>query len=425
MAVPLPVAPAGRRAWSQRPLVRALSYYWEVLLTARGRGLLLVTIALALVGVDTNRTQVFRLFALSAGLLFQASLFRLARRPRLQLECELPERATAGRLLPVHVRIAAPPGGKLPERLRVFLRGPRSGPAPVSVTPAEIFLAPSDTRAQARFELRFARRGRYELRGPGVARLDPLALVCGAPVQAPGRTLFVHPAFVPLDEFPVPVGRRYQPGGIPLSSSTGDAIEFVGTRDYRPGDPLKHLHFRSWARCGKPVVKEFQEEYFCRIALVLDTFLPGRPKAQDLRGFEASLSMGAAIADVFSRSEHIVDVLAAGPDLYEVSAGRGLAFLENILDVLACLEPCQDPAFRSVAPALYERLSTTSTVVAILLDWDQGRADFLRRVHSLGVAVKAVIVRSSPTSQPWQAAAGEMDVSCVDADGLLAAVGLG
>ena len=43
------------------------------------------------------------------------------------------------------------------------------------------------------------------------------------------------------------------------------------------GDPLRKIHWRSWARRGKPVVKEYQEEYFSRIALVLDTFLPRRP----------------------------------------------------------------------------------------------------------------------------------------------------
>src|SRR5262245_18946709 len=160
-----------------------------------------------------------------------------------------------------------------------------------------------------------------------------------------------------MDAFDVPAGRRYQPGGIPLSSSTGDAIEFVGTRDYREGDPVKNIHWRSWARRGEPVVKEYQEEYFCRIAIILDTFLPRKPRPADAAGFEAAISVAASIADFFSRSEYIVDILAAGPDIYEVSVGRSLGYLGNILDVLSCLEPSYAPPFKSIGPHLFDKLA--------------------------------------------------------------------
>jgi uncharacterized protein (DUF58 family) len=204
------------------------------------------------------------------------------------------------------------------------------------------------------------------------------------------------------------MGRRYQPGGIPLASNTGDSVEFMGTREYRHGDPVKNIHWRSWARVGEPVVKEFQEEYFCRLALILDTFLPARPAERDERGFEAAISVLASIADYFSKSEHIVDILAAGPEVYEVSAGRSLAYLENILDVLACLEPCGEPPFTTVAPILFEKLRQTTSVVAVLQDWDPQRREFLRQVKAQGTEVHALIVREGPTSLPWQVAGEEL-----------------
>jgi len=78
----------------------------------------------------------------------------------------------------------------------------------------------------------------------------------------------------------------------------------------------------------------------------------------------------ASVADFFSRSDYIVDIFAAGPDIYEVSAGRSLAYLENILDVLACLEPCSEAAFDVVGPALFEKLGQITSVVAVVQDWD-------------------------------------------------------
>jgi uncharacterized protein (DUF58 family) len=243
-----------------------------------------------------------------------------------------------------------------------------------------------------------------------VRRTDPLRLVTGRPRALPDQNVVAYPRFFPMHEFAIPVGRRYQPGGIPLSSSLGEAIEFVGTRDYRQGDSLRNVHWRSWARRGTPVVKEYQEEYFCRIALILDTFVPGKTDVQATRGFEAAISVAASIADYFSRSEYVVDVLAAGPDLYEVSAGRSLAYLENVLDVLACLEPCKDPPFATIGPALFEKLTQITTVVVVLQDWDDARESFLRRVKALGTALRVVIVREGATTRPWQADdLGEME----------------
>jgi uncharacterized protein (DUF58 family) len=241
--------------------------------------------------------------------------------------------------------------------------------------------------------------------------------VASAPVGGGDGVTLVYPRFYTIDHFPVAMGRRYQPGGIPLSSHLGDSIEFVGTRDYREGDPVRNIHWRSWARHGRPVVKEYQEEYFCRLALVLDTFVPRRRNRRADEGFEAAISVLASIADHFSRSEHVVDILAAGPDVYEVSAGRSLAYLDNILDVLACLGPCHEPPFERIGPHLFERLAQLTTVVAVLLDWDERREAFLGRVKALGTEVQAVIVHQGETARDWRSAAEALGaISCLTPD---------
>jgi uncharacterized protein (DUF58 family) len=204
------------------------------------------------------------------------------------------------------------------------------------------------------------------------------------------------------------MGRRYQPGGIPLASEVGDSLEFIGTREYREGDPLRKVHWRSWARLGRPIVKEYQEEYFSRIALVLDTFLPKRPRPAERERFEAAISLLASVAGYFSHTEEVVDILAAGPDLYEVSTGRSLGYLDNVLDVLACLEPSPAPPFESIGPPLFERLEGLTTVVAVMLEWDEAREAFLRRVRAMGVAVRVLLVHEGETRKPWAAVGADL-----------------
>ena len=94
---------------------------------------------------------------------------------------------------------------------------------------------------------------------------------------------------------------------------------------------------------------------------MLDTFAPAAAHARrSERSFEAAISVLASIADHYSRSDYVVDILAAGPEVYEVSTGRSLAYLDNILDVLACLEPCRRSLLRRHRPRRSSRSSRAS-----------------------------------------------------------------
>src|SRR5690606_9638593 len=79
-----------------------------------------------------------------------------------------------------------------------------------------------------------------------------------------------------LEELTVPLSHRYQPGGANITQGVGHSPEFVGNREYVAGEPARRIDSRAWARTGKPVVKEYHEEYVSRIALILDTHVPAR-----------------------------------------------------------------------------------------------------------------------------------------------------
>jgi len=385
---------------ARRPLVERSYLYrfarrvWTQRLTSRGRALFLITLALAFLGVDTRQALAFVLFAFAAGPFVVALVLAARRAPRVEIRGALPTTLTAGRTVATSVEIAPLEGGPAPGPLVVSRPAPLGGAASIRVSPDEAFVDGATGRpARVRLEVTAARRGRFALPGVMAAGTDALGLLCTARVRQPDRVALVYPRTFAVDEFPVPVGRRHQPGGIPLASSVGDSIEFVGTREYRPGDPLRRIHWRSWARRGKPVVKEHQEEYFSRIALVLDTFVPRRARREKLDAFEAAVSVLASLADHLARSEEVVDVLIAGPELHEVTAGRSLGSLENVLRVLACVEPCALAPFEDATPRLFDRLARLTTVVAVLLDWDEPRLAFLRRIRAQGVAVRVVLVR--------------------------------
>jgi uncharacterized protein (DUF58 family) len=86
--------------------------------------------------------------------------------------------------------------------------------------------------------------------------------------------VLILPRRYPLPAIALPGTAKYHEGGVALAASVGQSEEYVALRDYRHGDPLRHIHWRSWARVGKPVVKEFEDEFFVRHALMFSGARP-------------------------------------------------------------------------------------------------------------------------------------------------------
>ncbi|MFP4054623.1 MAG: DUF58 domain-containing protein [Phycisphaerae bacterium] len=256
-------------------------------------------------------------------------------------------------------------------------------------------LAPGET-VELSVAIRPLRRGLHTLAGLRYFTTFPFNLFRTGPRTGREEKLLVLPEFRPLSQVDIPIGTRYQPGGIALTSHVGERPEYIGNRNYRPGDPFRRVDPRAWARLGTPVVKEYQEEYYCRIALVLDTYVPRRRGKRGKRGFddlEAGVSMTAAVADALSKGEHIIDLFAAGPDLYVFRSGRHTAHLDNVLEILACVEDCRTNPFEKITPALSDELSNISAVVFVMLDWDESRRRLVRMAVEAGCATRVVIVR--------------------------------
>jgi uncharacterized protein (DUF58 family) len=339
-------------------------------------------------GIGITPYPLYRYAFLLLGFFLVDYFFATFFRPRVRIERELPSRCAAGARIAVRARATNE------RRLAAYdlAVSERRGDPSARIDRSEHVgrLGPGES-VELTYFIEPTVRGAYDFDGPRSVSAFPFGVyLSGRNVDAPAR-LLVYPRFKPLASIDLPVGRKHQPGGLVLVSQVGDSGEFVGNRDYRPGDRPRDIHQAAWARRGgAPVVRELQQEYLCRIALVADTF------GEEL---EAAISLGAAVADCLSRQEYVIDVFAAGPDLYHFQAGRSLAYLENVLDILACVERCPESPFEKLAPALQEELAQISTAVAILLDWDDERERFVRSLEAQGVAVKVLVVRKKATTR--------------------------
>jgi len=252
----------------------------------------------------------------------------------------------------------------------------------------EVPPAPPNHELTLHSELLPLRRGVLRLAGVTLARTDPLGLFRAlARVPLPQTTLIL-PKRYPLPPIAVPGTVKYQEGGVALASHVGESEEFVSLRDYRQGDPLRHIHWRSWARVGKPVVKEFEDEFFVRHALVLDTFIE-QPHSEV---FEEAVSVAASFACTIPAQESLLDLLFVGAKSYCFTAGRGLAYADQMLQILASVRVCSELPFQTLEHLVLNHTDVLSGCICIFLFWDSARRNCVTKWLNMGIPVLVLVV---------------------------------
>ena len=247
---------------------------------------------------------------------------------------------------------------------------------------------PPNSEVEIRSGIMPSYRGHLRLTGLRIARPDPFGLFKSFITIPSSQSIVVLPNRYPLPPINLPGSRRYQPGGISLASSVGDSEEFISMRDYRPGDPLRRIHWKSWAKTDKPIVKEYQDEFFVRHALILDTF----QKTEYSEIFEEAVSVAASFACTIQTQESLLDLMFVGTEAYCFTSGRGLAHTDNMLEILASVRACTDKPFSALPPAVIERASMLSGCICILISWDEERKKFIAHLKELGVPILVLVI---------------------------------
>jgi uncharacterized protein (DUF58 family) len=408
-----PVNPSARKVRRRivRPryvpfTVRYARYLWRYKLTPAGR-FLFWSVLCTSAGLATVAIPVYQLFCVLFSAYIVVWLTNLLYRPRLNVKGDLPARVTAGELITIDIELTNE-SWRPAYDLMLWLIGLQKSIKFESAFTAIPRLAPGQSGVLP-LELRPTRRGVYELPDLRPHSTFPFNLMRSGSTRFPLKPLIVMPQFHVLRSIDVPVGLRYQPGGVALSSNVGESPEYIGNRDYVPGEPVRRLDFRSWARLARPVVREYQEEYYCRIALILDTWIPKRRlPPEGFAELEAAISISASIADSLSATEHLIDIFAAGPELYVFRAGRQLAHFDNVLDILASVASCQDDPFEKVTPVVADELTSITTSICVFLDWDDSREELANTIIESGCQLKLIIVRDAPVSKPVPDDLGEV-----------------
>jgi uncharacterized protein (DUF58 family) len=390
--------------------------------TATGLLVFTIMIIAGVFGIDARQTLAFQIFALMAMLLLLALISIVSFRGRFRVQRILPEFATVGQPLRYRCVIENLISRKqkglvlideldtdLPEfnefllardpqdikrnwfdrfvgypRLVNLIQKKRGG----SINPVEIDFISARGQADSHIRLTPIRRGYLNFHSTRVARADPLGLIRAFKTINLKDTMLVLPKRYTVPPIQLQGNRKYQHGGMNLASSVGDSQEFMSLREYRPGDPMRSIHWRSYAKRTQPVVKEYQDEFFVRQGLILDTF--SGPHTEQV--FEEAVSVAASFAVAVKHQDALLDLMFVGTQAYRFTSGRGLSTTENMLEILACVEPCHERSFDRLQQLVLEHGTESSGFICILLGWDENRQAFVRLLETMAVPSLVLII---------------------------------
>lgn len=396
-------------------------------LTSTGKLVLAGMGASLVVGINTRLNLASQIFAFLLLILLLSAVSSIYFRPRVRVQRILPPCATAGETVCYTLRIEN--GGSRPQRgLRIideladawptdkefvqhsdpndqyrnpfdrFVGYPRwlwlvHQKRGATLTPAAIPFIPAQHIVEVTVSLTPQRRGYLHFQSCRIIRSDPLGIInAGVRIPLPG-SLMVLPQRYAVTNPALPGSALYQPGGVTLAASTGDAEEFLALRDYRPGDSLRAMHWKSWAKMGKPIVKEYRPEYFTRHALILDTFVP---TGGDIR-LEAAISVAASFLCTLETQDNLLDLLFVGSKIHCFTAGRGLTNSMHLLQILACVTGTYQQPFAILHDAVLGHARQFSGCIVVLLSWDQARRQLVQSLRGRNIQTLALVITEDMT----------------------------
>jgi uncharacterized protein (DUF58 family) len=246
-------------------------------------------------------------------------------------------------------------------------------------------LGPGQT-AEVIVVIRPKKRGYYRIKDPLCESSFPFGLFSFGRSRGDYENLIVLPIFSLLRNLPRYLNPQVHSDSPVFAGRLGAFPEYAGNRPFLPGDSQRRIDARAWARLAVPATKEYHENFDNYTALILDTgapksLLPQKTEASE--EFEAAVSLCASVA--YTINDYcLIDLLAAGPDLYQLTNWPKKMRLDKIHEILAGVEPSMDYAPEKMKSILADRFHRISEVIFIFCHWNKTHRKLLELADQAG-----------------------------------------
>lgn len=312
--------------------------------TREGRIIVVMAVALGFAAINTGNNLLYLLlgwilsFIIASGVLSELSMRGLSveRRP--------PPRVHAGQpfLMEVAIRNDKPKLASFSIEVEDLERG-----RPIDKRCYFLKIPPGKTQRTS-YRHTILRRGLYRLDGYRIATRFPFGLFRKSrDVDSPAE-IVVYPAPVAVSRPPP----RHRVHGETSAAVIGRRGDFFGLREHRPGDDRRNVHWRSTARSGRVMVREYEDERTRSVTVLVDNALPAACRAErepgelvppevaaQLEAHERAIAVASSLCAQYLAGGYRVELIARG---LRIPAEAGRAQEARIARQLALLPATAD-----------------------------------------------------------------------------------
>jgi len=286
-----------------------------------------------------------------------------------------PQRVSVGERAGVQVVVANSSGRRqLPSRMELVVGAGRAAFNVPSLADGEQF--------DELYTVPTHRRAIVQVGPVSSVRGDPLGL-CRVERQWTGvQQLFVHPTISPLDR--LGSGFLKDLEGQTTQDLSNSDVAFHTLREYVPGDDRRHIHWKTTARIGTMMVRQFVDTRRSHLALVISTDQADYASENE---FELALSLAASLGVRTLLDEQTVAVVAGRHSLPAENTPRLLDAFSGVVGSNAA-----DGLLASVMEA--NRTAGMPSIVAFVTGSRRSVTDVRVAANRLTADARVVVVRA-------------------------------
>lgn len=301
------------------------AFSWTTRTVTPAGWLLLLVISLALaVGLPFGWVELVAPGILAAVLVLLALLFLIGKK-NLRVELAIgADRVVVGREIDADLAVVNTGfGPRMPTQIDVPVG---EGLAEVAVP----FLR-AGTQVKTRIAIPTSRRGLIFVGPASLTKSSPIGIISSEMTWGKAHRVYVYPRTILLPN--TRLGLMHDLEGISSRHIVADDLSFHAIRDYAPGDSPRHIHWKSTAKTGSLMVRQYDQSVRSELMVVLDNNMESYLDEEE---FELAVSAAASFAlqgvtegrnlSVISgpRDERALELLGGNPFCMGVTSRRAL-----------------------------------------------------------------------------------------------------
>lgn len=221
---------------------------------------------------------------------------------------------------------------------------------------------------------------------------DPLGLVRRTRSWAPATELYVRPRMTMLPS--LGLGELRDLEGASTDTISMNDLAFHALREYVRGDDMRHVHWRSSARAGELLVRQYQESRRNQTTIVVDVAKSSyAPDGDD--AFELGASVAASLVSLAGQEGQLVTLVAGEERHRDRPAGE-------VLDALCRIDRTPDPRDAGLAQDVITALTLARDASTLFVVSGSGRSveDLTAAMWAAPVGLRTALLRVEPGAEP-------------------------